>query len=42
MPTERVADAGRTEVAAGSVTVGTIGPANNSEIDVVTGGLSLL
>ncbi|EOD35428.1 hypothetical protein EMIHUDRAFT_201520 [Emiliania huxleyi CCMP1516] len=42
LPTERVADAGRTEVAAGSVTVGTIGPANNSEIDVVTGGLSLL
>jgi PTH2 family peptidyl-tRNA hydrolase len=42
LPTERVADAGRTEVAAGSVTVGTIGPANSSEIDLVTGDLSLL
>jgi PTH2 family peptidyl-tRNA hydrolase len=38
----RVADAGRTEVAAGSVTVGVIGPAANELIDQVTGSLSLL
>ena len=38
----RIADAGRTEVAPGTVTVGAIGPALSSRIDEVTGRLSLL
>ena len=38
----RIADAGRTEVAAGTVTVGAIGPAAVTAIDEVTGRLSLL
>ena len=37
-----VADAGRTEVAAGSTTVGTIGPDAIDRIDTITGRLSLL
>lgn len=37
-----VADAGRTQVAAGTETVGCIGPAPVHKIDVVTGHLSLL
>ena len=42
LPICKIADAGRTEVAAGSVTVGAIGPALVGAIDAVTGGLSLL
>ena len=42
LPTCRVADAGRTEVAPGSVTVGTVGPAAIEAVDGVTGSLSLL
>ena len=38
----RVADAGRTEVAAGTVTCAAIGPAAIEAIDAVTGRLSLL
>ena len=37
-----VADAGRTQIAAGSKTVLAIGPAPKSHIDAITGGLSLL
>ena len=40
--TARIADAGRTEVAAGTVTVGAIGPAAAGHIDEVTGRLQLL
>jgi PTH2 family peptidyl-tRNA hydrolase len=40
--TYTVADAGRTQIAAGSHTVLAIGPAPKSEIDVVTGHLSLM
>ena len=40
--TARVADAGRTEVAPGTVTVAAIGPAAVDLIDQVTGRLSLL
>ena len=42
LPICKIADAGRTEVAAGSVTVGAIGPALVGAIDAITGGLSLL
>jgi len=37
-----VADAGRTEVTPGTRTVLAVGPARESEIDAVTGGLRLL
>ena len=40
--THVVADAGRTEVSPGSITVGAVGPARPDEIDEVTGRLSLL
>ena len=40
--TARIADAGRTEVAPGTVTVGAIGPAPVPSIDEITGRLSLL
>ena len=40
--TARIADAGRTEVAPGTVTVGAIGPAPVPNIDEITGRLSLL
>ena len=40
--THCVADAGRTEVAPGTETVGCIGPAPVQSVDVVTGHLSLL
>ena len=40
--THLVADAGRTEVVAGSHTVGTVGPDAIERIDAITGGLSLL
>lgn len=40
--TERVEDAGRTQVFAGTLTCCAIGPAPAAEIDVVTGGLPLL
>ena len=42
LPICKIADAGRTEVAAGSVTVGAIGPALVGAIDAITGELSLL
>ena len=42
LPTQRVEDAGRTQVSAGTVTCCAIGPALASEIDVVTGSLPLL
>ena len=42
LPTHCVADAGRTQVAPGSETVGCVGPAAVDAIDVVTGRLSLL
>ena len=40
--THKIADAGRTEVDPGTVTVAAIGPAEVERIDAVTGGLSLL
>jgi PTH2 family peptidyl-tRNA hydrolase len=42
LPCHSVNDAGRTEVAAGSLTVIAIGPAPAATVDVVTGHLSLL
>ena len=42
LPICKIADAGRTEVAAGSITVGAIGPALVGAIDAITGELSLL
>ncbi|KAJ3252144.1 hypothetical protein HDU77_005297 [Chytriomyces hyalinus] len=42
LPVYKVHDAGRTEVASGSLTVLAVGPAPNSEMDVVTRSLSLL
>jgi PTH2 family peptidyl-tRNA hydrolase len=39
---EVIADAGRTQIASGSLTVLGIGPAPKSVIDAVTGGLKLL
>jgi hypothetical protein len=38
----QVLDAGRTQIAAGSATVLAIGPAPKSEVDKITGHLSLL
>ena len=37
-----IRDAGKTQIAAGSMTVGVIGPANESDIDAVSGHLKLL
>ncbi|KAJ3245307.1 hypothetical protein HDU78_009552 [Chytriomyces hyalinus] len=42
LPVYKIHDAGRTEVASGSLTVLAVGPAPNSEMDVVTRSLSLL
>ena len=42
LPYYLVADAGRTQIAAGSQTVCAIGPARKSEIDAITGHLKLL
>lgn len=42
LPTQRVEDAGRTQVSAGTVTCCAIGPALAIEIDDVTGRLPLL
>lgn len=42
MPVHLVRDAGRTQVAAGTLTCCAIGPADDVPIDDVTGGLSLL
>jgi len=42
LPVELVHDAGRTQLAAGTVTCCAIGPASGAEIDAVTGGLRLL
>ena len=42
LPICKISDAGRTEVAAGSVTVGSIGPTLVGAIDSITGHLSLL
>jgi len=42
LPTSLIADAGRTEVTPGTITVGAIGPGTNTEIDVFTGHLKLL
>lgn len=42
LPTYMVADAGRTQIAAGSRTVLAIGPGPKSVIDQVTGHLKLL
>lgn len=39
---EVIADAGRTQIDAGSLTVLGVGPAPKSEVDAVTGGLKLL
>jgi PTH2 family peptidyl-tRNA hydrolase len=39
---EIIRDAGRTQLAPGTPTCCAIGPAENSRIDAVTGGLSLL
>ncbi len=37
-----IRDAGRTQIAAGSMTVGVIGPAREEEIDAISGHLKLL
>ena len=42
LPTQRVEDAGRTQVSGGTVTCCAIGPAFASELDDVTGSLTLL
>jgi PTH2 family peptidyl-tRNA hydrolase len=42
LTTHLIADAGRTEVAGGSVTVGTVGPDLVTRIDPITGRLQLL
>lgn len=42
LPSFQVADAGRTQIPAGSHTVLAIGPAPRSAVDGVTGGLRLL
>lgn len=42
LPVELVHDAGRTQVASGTLTCCAIGPARSERIDVVTAGLSLL
>ncbi|MGO8961798.1 MAG: peptidyl-tRNA hydrolase Pth2 [Streptosporangiaceae bacterium] len=42
LPVQVIHDAGRTQVAEGTPTCCAIGPADESRIDAVTGGLSLL
>ena len=42
LPVQVIHDAGRTQVAEGTPTCCAIGPAEDSRIDAVTGGLSLL
>ncbi len=42
IPNYLVSDAGRTQVAPGTITVCAIGPGKVSEIDKITGNLSLL
>lgn len=42
LPICKIADAGRTQVDPGTITVGAIGPALVGAIDAITGGLSLL
>ena len=42
LPIELVHDAGRTQVAPGTMTCCAVGPAESLRIDAITGGLSLL
>jgi peptidyl-tRNA hydrolase, PTH2 family len=42
LPIELVQDAGRTQVAPGTLTCCAVGPAESQRIDAITGGLSLL
>lgn len=42
LPTCSIRDAGRTQIPAGSLTVVAIGPAEETEIDAITGALKLL
>mgnify|MGYP001064246125 FL=1 len=42
MNTIKIRDAGRTQIPAGSLTVGAIGPAGETELDELTGHLKLL
>jgi PTH2 family peptidyl-tRNA hydrolase len=42
LPAEVIQDAGRTQLAPGTPTCCAIGPAENSRIDAITGGLALL
>ncbi len=42
LPTCTVHDAGRTQIPAGSLTVGAVGPGSSEEIDELTGHLKLL
>lgn len=41
IPVQTIADAGRTQLDAGTVTCCAVGPADVADIDVVTGGLTL-
>ncbi|MEP7024692.1 MAG: peptidyl-tRNA hydrolase Pth2 [Actinomycetota bacterium] len=42
LPVQVIHDAGRTQLAPGTLTCGAIGPAASERIDVITGGLRLL
>ena len=42
LATNRIRDAGKTQIPSGSLTVGAIGPAIESELDELTGHLKLL